>query len=126
MPTPPPSSSSPSETETQRHTSEARTAILASLSSIGTTVDTEMRHRIADLHSNSAAISKQEKDLAKQTAALGKDIKEWEKVLRKGEKGVKETGDIQNWAEMLERDLLVLEETVRLVDEEGLGGGRGR
>ena len=28
-----------------------------------------------------------------------------------------EVGDIQNWAEMIERDLLVLEETVRLVDD---------
>ena len=83
-----------------------------------------MRHRTADLHANSAAISKQEKDLAKQTAAMNKEMKEWEKLLKKGEKGVKETGDIQNWAEMLERDLLVLEETVKLVDGEDEGERR--
>ena len=33
---------------------------------------------------------------------------------------LKELGDIQNWAEVLERDLLVLEETVRM-GEEGWG-----
>lgn len=30
---------------------------------------------------------------------------------------MKELGDIQNWAEVLERDLLVLEETVREGEE---------
>jgi len=30
---------------------------------------------------------------------------------------LKEIGDIQNWAEMIERDFLVVEETLRLVDE---------
>jgi hypothetical protein len=115
-----PSSPPPNTTdaaESVRRTAEARLAVTASLHSIGTSIDAEMRYRTADLHSNSIAISKQEKDLAKQTAAMSKDIKEWEKLLSKGEKGVKETGDIQNWAEMLERDLLVLEETCRLVDE---------
>ena len=113
-----PSSSPSSAAESARRTSEARVAVTSTLHSIGASIDTEMRHRTADLHSNSAAILKQEKELAKQTAAMSKDIKEWEKLLAKGEKGVKETGDIQNWAEMLERDLLVLEETVRLVDGE--------
>jgi len=35
---------------------------------------------------------------------------------------LKEIGDVGNWAEMLDRDLAVLEETMRIVDEEG--GGR--
>ena len=40
---------------------------------------------------------------------------------------LKELGDIQNWAEVLERDLLVVEEAVRMGEEvvgwEGMGGG---
>ena len=43
---------------------------------------------------------------------------------------LKEIGDIQNWAEILERDLLVLEETVRLGEGERREGrktgGHGR
>lgn len=38
-------------------------------------------------------------------------------MLEKGEKGLKEVGDVQNWAECIERDLLVLEETLREVEE---------
>jgi hypothetical protein len=31
---------------------------------------------------------------------------------------MREFGDVQNWAEMLERDFMVLEETMRLVERE--------
>ena len=48
-----------------------------------------------------------------------------------GEK-LKEVGDVQNWAEMLERDMLVLEETMEIAEEEegqrreDVNGGGGR
>jgi hypothetical protein len=122
-----PSSPPPSPEEALRRQAEARAAVTASLTSVGASVDNEMRTRTADLHANSAAIAKQEKELAKQTAALAKQTAEWDKLLQGGTKKLNEVGDIQNWAEMIERDLLVLEETVRLVDGgEAAGGGDGR
>ncbi|KAH7561813.1 hypothetical protein BM1_02917 [Bipolaris maydis] len=117
------SSPGASSEETARRQAEARAAVTASLASVGASVDNEMRTRTADLHANSAAIAKQEKELAKQTAALAKQRAEWDKLLQGGTKKLNEVGDIQNWAEMIERDLLVLEETMRLVDGEG-GDGR--
>ena len=114
MPSPP-----PTPEEAQRRQTDARAAVTASLASVGASVDNEMRTRTADLHANSAAIAKQEKELAKQTAALAKQTAEWDKLLQGGTKKLNEVGDIQNWAEMIERDLLVLEETVRLVDGKG-------
>lgn len=102
--------------ETAQRTAEARAAVTASLTSVGASLDNEMRTRTADLHSNAQAILKQEKELAKQTAALAKQTAEWDKLLQGGTKKLNEVGDIQNWAEMIERDLLVLEETMRMVD----------
>lgn len=113
------SSPTSSSTDAARRTAEARAAVTASLASVGASVDNELRTRTADLHTNSQAISKQEKELAKQTAALAKESAQWEKLLNGGTKKLNEVGDIQNWAEMIERDLLVLEETVRLVDGKG-------
>lgn len=104
------------DSETARRTAEARAAVTASLASVGSSVDNEMRMRAADLHKNSEAIAKQEKELAKQTAALAKESAQWQKLADTSTKKLNEIGDIQNWAEMLERDLLVLEETLRLVD----------
>ncbi|OSS50524.1 hypothetical protein B5807_04920 [Epicoccum nigrum] len=118
------SSPSPSTTAQQQH--EARAAVLASLSSIGTSIDADIRTRTADLHANSAAIAKQERELAKQTVALKKEGDKWQKLGDSSTKKLNEIGDVQNWAEMLERDLLVLEETIRLVDEKKAGGASQR
>ena len=110
-------SSSPTEAEAAaQRTAEARAAVTASLTSVGASMDHEMRTRTADLHANAQAIAKQEKELARSTAALAKQTAEWDKLLQGGTKKLNEVGDIQNWAEMIERDLLVLEETVRLLE----------
>lgn len=48
---------------------------------------------------------------------LRKEDEKLMKVLNEGSRKVKELGDVQNWAERLERDFLVVEETMRLVNE---------
>ncbi|KAI4172405.1 MAG: hypothetical protein LQ346_008603 [Caloplaca aetnensis] len=104
---------------TPQQTAEARAAFTASLLSTGTsTVQSDLQNRAADLHANSAAIDKQEQALLRETKNLGKESDKWQKVVDDGARGVKETGDVQNWAEMLERDLCVLEDTMAMVDEE--------
>ena len=100
----------------ERRQLEARNAVTASLQSTGKSIDGEMRIRAADLHANSAAIEKQEKELIKQTAALAKESAKYQKVLDTSTKKLNEIGDVQNWAEVMERDLLVIEETLRLAE----------
>ena len=103
---------------TPQQTAEARAAFLASLNSTGSTVSAALQTRAQDIHSNTAAITDQEKQVKIATEALGKESKKYEKVVEDGAKKLKELGDVQNWAEMLERDLLMLEETMSIVDEE--------
>lgn len=111
-------------------TIEARTAITASLSSIGSHLDASLQTRAQDIHSNSAVISKQQSDVAKQTAALAKQSVQYQKIADESREKLKEIGDVQNWAETIERDLLVLEETMRIVESEdgevGKGVGKGK
>ncbi|KAJ9301937.1 transcriptional regulator family: GCN5-like 1 [Paecilomyces variotii] len=108
-----------------QRTAEARTAFTASLNSVGSNLDAELRSRAATLHSNAAALTKQETELQRATANLAKQNDQWQKVADQAREGLKEIGDVQNWAELIERDLLVVEETLRLVeDKEGGGGGR--
>jgi multidrug resistance efflux pump len=125
------SSSTAVASNSSRAQAEARAAVIASLESAGSNYDNRMQRRAADLHANSAAISKQEAQVQKNTAALAKESAKWQKELDKTTKGLKEFGDLQNFAEMMERDFLVLEETLRLVEggqqmESASGGSQWR
>jgi hypothetical protein len=84
-------------------------------------LDSHLRDRASVLHSNAAAISKQQVAVQKATDGLRKENDKLAKVADDAARKVKELGNVQNWAEVLERDFLVLEETLRLVrgEEEG-------
>ena len=103
--------------EARRQVAEARAVLEASMSNIGSSLDTQLRSRAQNLHANSAQLDKQQKDLVKATEGLKKENDKLKKVAEEGAKRVKELGNVQNWAEMLERDFLVLEETLRLVNQ---------
>lgn len=112
-------------TTSDQRTAEARTAFLASLNSIGSQGDAELQARAKDIHSSSAAIAKQEVELAKQTDLLAQQTVQYQQLADDSRGKLKEIGDVQNWAEMLERDLLVLEETIRIADEDAARGFDG-
>jgi hypothetical protein len=106
----------PHSPETQRQIAEARAALEASMHNIGSSLDTSLRSRAQNLHANSAQLEKQQKDVVKATEALRKENDKLKKLADEGSRKVKELGNVQNWAEMLERDFLVLQETVRLAN----------
>jgi hypothetical protein len=123
------SSQSTESTDAEKRTAEARAAVTASLSSVGSSYDADLQRRAADLHANSKAIERQEKELAKQTAELAKQTAQWQKLGDKSLKQLNEIGDIQNWAEVIERDLLIVEETLRLAEgraDEGNASGTNK
>jgi hypothetical protein len=91
---------------------------------IGSRLDSDLQSRAANLHSNSAALSKQEANLRTATKSLSKDTDKLKKVADDAQRKVKELGNVQNWAEVIEREFLVLEETLRLVNE-GDSGSEG-
>lgn len=105
--------------------------MIACLDSAGSNYDHQYQRRATDLHANATAIAKQEADLTKQTVALAKESVKWEKELTKTTKGLNEFGDMQNWAELMERDFSILEETLRLAEggdlvESASGGSQWR
>ncbi|EYE97810.1 uncharacterized protein EURHEDRAFT_450511 [Aspergillus ruber CBS 135680] len=113
-----PNPSNPDSEEDQaRRTTEAKTAFTASLSSIGNNHDAPLRARASLLHANATALSQQENDIVQATEDLGRSNGELEGAADKAREGLKEIGDVQNWAEVIERELLVLEEVVKGVEE---------
>ncbi|KAK9451342.1 uncharacterized protein V1518DRAFT_408299 [Limtongia smithiae] len=80
-------------------------------------VDRDLRQRITSVHANAKHISAQSKHIRVQTYAVAKETRKWEELASKAALGLKEAGDVQNWAEILEVELSALEETMRLVIE---------
>ncbi|MCJ1388470.1 hypothetical protein MMC18_001317 [Xylographa bjoerkii] len=115
-----------------QRTAEARAAFLASLNSVGSQGDAELQARAKDIHTSAVALARQEADVAKQTDDLAQQTAQYQQIADESRGKLKEIGDVQNWAEMIERDLLVLEETMRIVDDEaaqapsGSGKVKGR
>ncbi|KAI5856054.1 GCN5-like protein 1-domain-containing protein [Tricharina praecox] len=97
---------------------EARGALTRELHTLGSTVDLELRERMTTIHSNAAALDNQSKSLRNKTTQLAKTTKQWSGMADGARGKLKEIGDIQNWAEMIEHDLLLIEETLRIVHEE--------
>jgi hypothetical protein len=90
--------------------------VLASLNSAGQTYSSALQSRATDLHNNAAVIDKQQAQLGKESKGLARESAKLESEVDKALKGMRDFGDVQNWAEMLERDFMVLEETMRLVE----------
>lgn len=130
---PPQQPPSPPAPPDPQRTAEARAAFTAHLTSISNSHISSLEGRVSDIHNNSTAISKQEADVVKQTKKLAAEAKKHQKVADDAAGKLKELGDIQNWAEVLERDLLVLEETMKMGEagedgwetEEEVEGGEG-
>ncbi|GAP83706.1 hypothetical protein SAMD00023353_0500990 [Rosellinia necatrix] len=102
--------------DSQLHVAEARAALVASMSNM---LDSELQSRASILHANAAVLSRQEEDVARATEALRKENDKLAKAAKDAGRKIKELGNVQNWAEVLERDFLVLEETMRLVRDGG-------
>ncbi|KAL7272747.1 hypothetical protein RUND412_004432 [Rhizina undulata] len=104
---------------------ESRRILTSELHTLGTSLDLELRDRITTIHANAAALENQSKTLKNRTNALSKTTRQWGGIADGARGRLKEIGDIQNWAEIIEHDLLVIEETLRIVHEDDHESARG-
>jgi septal ring factor EnvC (AmiA/AmiB activator) len=106
---------------TQR-TAEARDAFLASLSSVGASIDADLLARAKDTHANSKALAKQHDEVRRETKAFSKDLDSLQKLLdktKKDEAGAEED-DLAALLASVDDDYAMLLETVKLAEEEEL------
>lgn len=115
----PPSTTTTTSTHQKQ---EALAAFTATLHSVGTNLETPLRDRASLISANEAALQRQEAELAEHTAQLARENAAWAGLADETREGLKEIGDVQNWAEMIERDLLALEEMMGEVEGKNLEG----
>ena len=111
----------PPASQAQR-TAEAKAAFTASLSVVGSNFDADLQSRARNIHANSKALSKQEQGVDKEIKKLSKQSDQMQKVVDKAKSDLKEFDCLQNFETDLgvdlERDLLLIEETLRIVEED--------
>lgn len=104
--------------ERLRRADEARKHLTHEITGLGDSLDVDLRDRISNIHSNASALEVQNKQLKARTQAMSKTCRQWSTMAENARGRLKEVGDVQNWAEMIERDLLILEETLRIVNDD--------
>ncbi|KAM7204823.1 hypothetical protein V8F33_001412 [Rhypophila sp. PSN 637] len=104
------------QVSTPREIESARNAVVAS---IGNMLDRELSGRATQLHANNAAIEKQEREMGKTLESFRKENDKLAKLAKDHTKKIKEIGNVQNWAEMLEREFLILESTLKMANRTG-------
>ncbi|KAH0283536.1 hypothetical protein M436DRAFT_51386 [Aureobasidium namibiae CBS 147.97] len=79
---------------------------------------TPLTERTEAIVSASQSIAAQKRILIQDTQKLSQQAQELEKTMNQSVDQLKELGDLQNWAEVVFRDISVIEETLRMVDEQ--------
>lgn len=101
-----------------QRTMEAKTAFVASLTSAGASIDTELQERAKNIHANDKALTKQEKDLRNETQRLAKQNDTMQKFVDKSNKQLATFDNLEPIQADLEQDLDELEELLRMIEEE--------
>ncbi|KAJ5773389.1 hypothetical protein N7457_008285 [Penicillium paradoxum] len=114
----PNSTTGPANTDTtaDQQQKEALAAFTATLHSVGANLEAPLRDRAANIQSNAVALERQEAELAENTQRLARQNQQWIGFADETREGLKEIGHVQNWAEMIERDLLALEDMMDEVE----------
>lgn len=111
----------PPASQAQR-TAEAKAAFTASLNSVGSSLDADLQSRARNIHANSKVLNEQEQDVDKEIKKLSKQNDQMQKVVDKAKSDLKEFDSLQNFETNLgadlERDLMLIEETLRIVEED--------
>jgi len=105
-------------TERLKRADLTRKHLQSTINNLGTQFDGDLRDRITTIHQNAQNLEAQTRTLKNRTAALNKTTRQWSRVVESATSRLKEIGDVQNWVEMIEHDLSVIEETMVIVYDE--------
>lgn len=76
-------------------------------------IEKPLMDKMGEINANSKRISKQAEQVTSATAQLQSQTKQLSTFVQGIDNKLKEMGDLQNWTEMLEREMRVLEEVIK-------------
>ena len=108
--------SQPPPASPAQRTAEAKAAFTAALKSEGSKLDADLQLRAKDIHKGATTLAKQDSDVQKEIQKLSKQNDAMQKVVDKTRNEMKAYDDLPDIMADLERDLMIVEETLRIAE----------
>jgi GCN5-like protein 1 (GCN5L1) len=93
---------------------QAATRLETELNLVPKSVESPLKAKMAEIHENKRRISRQTEKLEEKTFVVSKITREYKNLFKATDNRIKEVGDVQNWAELVDQDIRVLERVVQL------------
>lgn len=103
------------QTERYEIAKQMSNQLATDMAAISPVVEKPLVEKMTEIHRNRKLLAQQVAKLDSNILQLNRQTKKWDHVTTTTRNKVKEHGDVQNWAEMIDQDLRVLEETSRLL-----------
>lgn len=94
--------------------SQAATRLELEFNMVPQSVEAPLKAKMSEVHENKKRIERQVEKMEEKIFAMGKLKKEYMNLYKVTNDRIKEAGDVQNWAEMLDQDIRILERIVQL------------
>lgn len=94
--------------------SQAAARLETGLNLVPHAIEAPLKDKMTEAHENIRRIGRQVDRLESHTFAVRKLVKQYKNLVHSTDHRIKELGDVQNWAEMLDQDLRVLERVAAL------------
>ena len=105
-------------TSQAQRTAEAKAAFTASLKSVGASLDADLQARAKIIHENARELQKQEERAERDLKQLRNQNDEMQKDVDKTKSSLAQYDDLEEIEAQLERDLMTIEETLRIVEDD--------
>ena len=105
------------ENQAIQYTEHLRQMLDTEKNAVKDMVHMELRERLGTILENASSIEKQSLLMQQKANQVEKSAKEWENLLHVTSKKLRHFGDLQNWAEQIERDMHLIERTLQIVHE---------
>ncbi|RDW35191.1 hypothetical protein B0I72DRAFT_45825 [Yarrowia lipolytica] len=93
---------------------DAHTNLVTTLKTAPEALEKPLLQSIALIHTNHKNITNQAQHLEESTEKLTKLNKQLQTVANNGDTKLRETGDVQNWAEMVDANIRMIEKTIQI------------
>ncbi|SAM04238.1 hypothetical protein [Absidia glauca] len=103
------------QVESRRHNDQLRKDALATTHALNDTLSDNINQGVSTMFAKQKALEQESRELAQHTARYTKQTKQWLQLVDDFNDALKELGDVQHWAQVMEQDMRAVMTTLDFV-----------